>query len=453
MTANLYLVLLPLNIDYKILAPSGTRGHNRNSSQDEIVCHRIVICEVVLGRSFICDDLQLLKTIPDGYSSVFVYKPGEGKPSKFLYEYYVPNPASQVLPLYLVTHFSESGSSRRRDTDDQEVWDRYEFFDPVLHAPVSFRDKMTGSHSTGKLAAHQLVSMKAAYKSAIEASKCKDDLTESHRNAILDDLKDIAKRLKEIHQNSSDMKKKICQLFEDAMNSLQEETEKKMNLLLNDELDLRRQLEHMKWSEECLASQRGNLPPADFLSAWSEHLQMRADVSDWRSSHGLQKAIHDVFPDLQVFGEVHVSSQDDMAPSCQELLVGGTPLTRQGQGVHVATDLTSANGIAPLMPAKQTALLKRISQYSLEDQAERKMRLLSLDSSRISAFLDSKLVTPAQAISLYMCIPFTRKIPGTRLLFATWDSPPEDRNVGGILRACEGEPYCYCLRVILFLLL
>jgi hypothetical protein len=392
--------------------------------------------------------LQHVQEIPEGYSSVFVYKPGEGKQSsahsKFSYQYYVPDPALQVLPLYLVTHFSEPGNSRHREVDDQEVWDRYEFFDPVLHAPVSFRDKMTGSHSAGKLATHQLVSMKTAYKSAIEVSKCKDDLMESHQNAILDDLKDVAKRLKEVHQNSSDMKKKICKLFEGAMNSLQAETEKKMNLLMNDELDLRRQLEHMKWSEECLASQRGNLPPADFLSAWNEHLQMRTDVSNWRSSHGLQKAVDDVYPDLQVFGEVFVCSQDKMASNDQyknqSPVRGGTPASPYHQQQSRNPDSNTAHRSSQKTTAsiKQNALLKRISQYSLEDQAERKMRLLSIDASRISAFVEGRLLTPTQAISLYMCIPFTRKIPETRLVFATWNCSPEDRNIGGVLRACEG---------------
>lgn len=37
------------------------------------------------------------------------------------------------------------------------MYDRYDFFDPILYMPVSFRDKMVGSHSAGENATHKVV--------------------------------------------------------------------------------------------------------------------------------------------------------------------------------------------------------------------------------------------------------------------------------------------------------
>jgi hypothetical protein len=46
--------------------------------------------------------------------------------------------------------------------DPTALYDRHDFFDPVLYQPVSLRDKMTGSHATGARAARHLTGSHAA---------------------------------------------------------------------------------------------------------------------------------------------------------------------------------------------------------------------------------------------------------------------------------------------------
>ena len=43
-----------------------------------------------------------------------------------------------------------------------KLYDRHDFFDPILYTPVSLRDKMTGSHSTGDAAQHKLIALSDA---------------------------------------------------------------------------------------------------------------------------------------------------------------------------------------------------------------------------------------------------------------------------------------------------
>ena len=43
------------------------------------------------------------------------------------------------------------------DAFDRQVYDRLDFFDPVLYCPVSLRDRMVGSHSHGEAATHRFI--------------------------------------------------------------------------------------------------------------------------------------------------------------------------------------------------------------------------------------------------------------------------------------------------------
>jgi hypothetical protein len=100
-------------------------------------------------------------------------------------------------------------------------------------------------------------------------------------------------------------------------------------VLLAEEVELRRQLEHVDWIETFLDQQREEASPPDFLSAWKCHVQLRADMARSKvrvwwcggggcygfvpqvDAHGaVQLATFDVLgriePDLELVGQVGV---------------------------------------------------------------------------------------------------------------------------------------------------
>ena len=54
----------------------------------------------------------------------------------------------------VVKEDEDEGRSRSslglNDDDPLKLYDRYDFFDPILFTPVSLRDKMMGTHASGK---------------------------------------------------------------------------------------------------------------------------------------------------------------------------------------------------------------------------------------------------------------------------------------------------------------
>ena len=76
-------------------------------------------------------------------------------------------------------------------SDPLKVYDRYDFFDPVLYRPVSLRDKMIGSHAMGSASNHKLVAMQDAYNAAVVESKKTDPIVGKKKKDIVGELQKI----------------------------------------------------------------------------------------------------------------------------------------------------------------------------------------------------------------------------------------------------------------------
>ena len=111
---------------------------------------------------------------------------------------------------------------------------------------------MIGNHSTGEAASHKLIPIADAYKSAIRSAEKDDPLMDGKKQAIFNHLSRIDDKLKMINQNSSEIEERVYQLFREALFQLQTETQRKMAVLLGEEIELRRQLEQMEWLENFL---------------------------------------------------------------------------------------------------------------------------------------------------------------------------------------------------------
>ena len=150
--------------------------------------HEFLYCQVGVGRFHVLDDPAAAHTLPAGYDSLYVDstldRDHDGRFSMEEYEaaashggrsvddyrhrYIIMDPA-QVLPQYFVRFFKGDGSGGRDGgggdgpqralelspemgnpsgmpgmpgNDGDKMYDRYDFFDPVLYVPVSFRDKV-----------------------------------------------------------------------------------------------------------------------------------------------------------------------------------------------------------------------------------------------------------------------------------------------------------------------
>lgn len=188
--------------------------------------------------------------------------------------------------------------------DPMEVYDRYDFFDPVLYQPVSLRDKMTGTHSSGEASTHKLISISDAYMNAVEQSKKTDSVLTSKRENIQQLLAELDDKLREVNLNFANVEEKIYQALKEALMQLQNETKKKVSSLLSAELELRRQLEQVEWMETYLDKQRIEVNEIDFLNMWRCHTSMRSDVCRQRvMENGI---ISSVKGDLELHGAITV---------------------------------------------------------------------------------------------------------------------------------------------------
>uniref|UniRef100_A0A0G4FGV3 B box-type domain-containing protein n=1 Tax=Chromera velia CCMP2878 TaxID=1169474 RepID=A0A0G4FGV3_9ALVE len=105
------------------------------------------------------------------------------------------------------------------------------------------------------------------------------ELVEHRRRWIAQTVAAVEDRMREVACNSLQVEDRVFALLEEALHQLQEETEKKMVVLLGDQIEVRRQMDFIDWSEGWLRHLRDTLPPADFLYAWTAHCKVREENS------------------------------------------------------------------------------------------------------------------------------------------------------------------------------
>jgi hypothetical protein len=194
-----------------------------------------------------------------------------------------------------------------------------EYFCTVCQVPVCVQCKMIGDHSSGEKANHRLAPLADAYREVLANSERSDPSIGQRKSTLMTQLKKVDQRLHSIRDNSVKVEEDIYALLQEALYQLQEETHKKMNTLLSEELELRRQIEQLEWNEGFLKSARGVMKPADFLMFWKRHLTMKDDTALFPEL----PAISDVQADLRAEGKVSVTTSGEMAAAKQRALDGG----------------------------------------------------------------------------------------------------------------------------------
>ena len=99
-------------------------------------------------------------------------------------------------------------------------------------------------------------------------------------------------------------------LLRAALKSLSSQTQKKLDIYLADQIELRRQYEEMLWQESFLSYQNTVLTPENYLQSYYRYCQRKDEIiknSDFKMGSAE--------PDLVVKGNVYVTTKHDMKSS------------------------------------------------------------------------------------------------------------------------------------------
>jgi hypothetical protein len=329
---------------------------------------QVVLCSVGVGRSHVLDasgggggEGAPRAPPPAGYDSLYVHTGESG--DEYAHRYVVFD-AAQVLPRYVV-HFSlqpgaaEAPKRRAGDINLEDIKARIADALSVL-GPAA-------SAATEKM----LSDIGASYEEALAASRAPDALLEERRRSIGEALVAIDGKLKAIQANSAAVEDELYKAMQAAMFQLQDETQKKMNVLLSEELELRRQLGQLSWVDGFLAAAADSLPPMSFVETWTRAKALRAGLYPTLGGRVSQRVLEGVAPDLTLSGGLAVRCGSGGGG-------GGTPLLPPPGGADAlpaapptavsdfwAEMLRASMGLAPL-PADVSLSAGGIPVFTVE---------------------------------------------------------------------------------------
>ncbi|ORX48180.1 hypothetical protein BCR36DRAFT_355124 [Piromyces finnis] len=333
-----------------------------SSKDDHDNIKKILLCKIGVGRAYATTKENLASSeLPEGYDSFYIMKDGENLDRKddeneYYHEYYITESA-QILPQYLVYYkydpAIEKKSREKPICDNCEVaeakvycasdsanlckecdlalhksklasrhirtpigkgGDIYgfcsqhkdkmiEFFCSQCHIPVCVYCKMVGHHSSGEAAKHKLVSVAEAYQTVCQESSIPDSILESRRTEIINQITLIKSQSKEVDKLNSQLERQIQEIAKKALNELKKITDSKLNILLGDELELRRQLGEIRNAENFLEYQQDG-DATHFLFSWSRHQKMLDELHEFKF---FRNKI-DVSLDTRVSGSIDILS-------------------------------------------------------------------------------------------------------------------------------------------------
>lgn len=262
----------------------GTLGIDETNTPPGPHQYEFLYCRVATGRSFVVDPSQIgTHGIPSGYDSIIVHK--DANDASYLREY-ILNDESRIYPAFVVTAVFDVVGDRQLPPHDPNANELNElaatmcaehanmplqFFDPVSYVPLCITCKMTGSHSSGENATHQLTFLQDAYLASMEDLDREAAIVEDRRRTIGQQLESVDRRMAAVNANYDRCQDEIYEIVQRAVQVLHEETQSKLSALLSDESELKRQLEYYAWMEAFLAYQRRTVDPVEFLQAYRSH--------------------------------------------------------------------------------------------------------------------------------------------------------------------------------------
>ena len=290
--------------------------------------NRFLLAEVCTGRSYPKVDPNGKNVVPPGYDSLYLYdnettEKGNGDDNNnnsssktdYAHEYVLTN-MTQVSPQFVI-HFTVAAvtdSDRARNAKAKEahhnsqgtdvMGDILDLLDRKLHwSQESVRNKF---HAINALQS-ELSQASHEYNKSLDASHQQDERLQACRAQLASRRSVINDKLKEVQSNSALVEEQLYTMLQDALFQLQDETQRKLNVLLGEELEIRRRVAHIDWSEDCLARFRSELGPPDFVHAWRNHRQIRKNLYRYRDIGG--SVLDQVYADIRVAGGVQIVTE------------------------------------------------------------------------------------------------------------------------------------------------
>lgn len=143
-----------------------------------------------------------------------------------------------------------------------------QFFCTKCKTVICIQCKINGSHSSGDYANHLLITIGEAYAEAKTQSEASDPLMEKHKGTLRSQLKTVDEKIKVIMENTREAENELCDRLEKALETLHAHSQAKLNVLLSDQIEIRRRYEEVQWAESFLKYQREVLEPQNYLKAW-----------------------------------------------------------------------------------------------------------------------------------------------------------------------------------------
>lgn len=144
----------------------------------------------------------------------------------------------------------------------------YQFFCTKCKTVLCIYCKINGSHSQGEYGNHPLITIGEAFQEAVKHSKEADPNMEKHKASLKNMLKTVDDRISMVTENAKNTENELYSILEKALESLHSHTQAKLNVLLADQLELRRRYEEIQWAESFLKYQYEVLEPQNYLRSW-----------------------------------------------------------------------------------------------------------------------------------------------------------------------------------------
>eukprot|EP01138_Halocafeteria_seosinensis_P011214 gb/GECG01011455.1/.p1 GENE.gb/GECG01011455.1/~~gb/GECG01011455.1/.p1 ORF type:complete len:970 (+),score=148.53 gb/GECG01011455.1/:1-2910(+) len=276
--------------------------------------YQFVLCKVGVGKSFVLDDPEESQELPEGYDSYYVHRPEENtRTDDYQHEYIIPD-STQVLPQYIV-HFKYSPKHTTPPSSDASSR-RQRFRVDINAVRQKVREALSVLGPEAEDQTEQMLQqMTDKYETALNASQQNDPLLEERKRGIEDTIQAITEKVSEIQQNHQAVEDEIYRRMQEVLHQLNANTEKKIAVLLGEELELRRQKQQIEWTEDFVPILREALPPMDFIKAWDKHQAMRSALYSQAGGRvGLKQSravLDDVRGDLQLVGHLEVIPESD----------------------------------------------------------------------------------------------------------------------------------------------
>ena len=277
--------------------------------------HRFIFGQMFTGRAYPKDDPNEKNIVPPGYDSLYLFDSQTLEEDRMFDSYsheYILMRSTQIWPQYVV-HFTVAtltdedrarqgrakAAHHNQSTDVMD--DILELLDRKLHwGQDGVRMKLSGVAALQ----NELSRASDEYNNAMIMSQRRDATLEAVKGQIKEQLSALNEKLTQVKKNSALVEETVYQMLQEALFQLQDETQRKLNMLLGEELELRRRFAHIEWAEARLERNRNDMAPPDFIHSWSNHQQLRKRMYSYRDMSS--SVLNDVQPDLNVVGGVQI---------------------------------------------------------------------------------------------------------------------------------------------------